>query len=95
MGVPFPSGADEGILADEPVGHLVGLPLDARHALRGQLVAAELLQDVVAGGTAVDPDHQEARFFFSTGIIGYIIHHRPFIKYPFVPEETYFINIFT
>ena len=53
--VPFPSGADEGILADEPVGHLVGLPLDARHALRGQFVAAELLQDVVAGGATVDP----------------------------------------
>ena len=59
--VAFPSRADVRILADEPVSHLVGLPLDARHALRRQLVAAELLENVVARGAAVDPGRNKSR----------------------------------
>ena len=55
LNVPIPSGADVGVLADEPVGHLVGLALDARDAPRRELVPAELLQNVVARGAAVDP----------------------------------------
>ena len=61
MDVAFPSRADVRILADEPVSHLVGLPLDARHALRRQLVAAELLENVVARGAAVDPGRNKSR----------------------------------
>ena len=60
MDVAFPSRAGVRILADEPVSHLVRLPLDARHALRRQLVAAELLENVVARGAAVDPGRNKS-----------------------------------
>ena len=51
----IPSGTDVGVLADEPVGHLVGLALDAGDAPRRELVPTQLLQNVVARRAAVDP----------------------------------------
>ena len=62
-GCPFPSGPDVQILSDEPVGHLVALPLDDSHTLRGQFVAAQLLEDVVARGAAVNPERSKKCVF--------------------------------
>ena len=40
-------------------------------------------------------DHLRENNFRNSGFLSISLHQRPFIKYPFVPEETYFISRFT